>query len=194
MLYALVCKRRKDKRLYRIHWLEVRIRDIHELILVEGRRKFNRVAQPATEEAEGTEEVVFNFSWWFTAKVRPFFVKDGGRDVCVCVYHLRWDVFVETLFNYVKRLRSDLKICNCQHTNYKDPVDFRRAYTCARQETCERYDKVECVTNLCSTCKDLALLKVCECTVHDQLPPIKCQVWEKIDCTHRCPPRSTNIH
>lgn len=35
---------RSDKRLYRIHWLEVRVGDIHDLIVSEGKRKFDRAA------------------------------------------------------------------------------------------------------------------------------------------------------
>lgn len=174
--------------MYRIHWLEVRIRDIHELILMEGQRKFNKpaeVAVPATDDhpySPAKEEVEFHFSWWYTTKVRPFFVKDGGRDVCVCVYHLRFDIFVETLFHYIKRLRGDLKLCHCQHAMHKSPIDFRRAYTCVRQEG-ERYDKVACVTNTCEHCKDLRLFTLCECEAREQLPRIKCQIWEKVDYT-----------
>lgn len=116
---------KSDKKLYPIHWLEMRISDIHALILEEGRRKFNKApvtAAEATELNPVSAGVEFHFSWWYTSKVRPFFVKDGGRDVCVCVYHLRWDLFIETLFHYVKRLRGDLKLCKCQHTNHRNAV------------------------------------------------------------------------
>lgn len=72
---------RSDKTLYRIHWLEVRIKDIHVLIIHEGRRKFNRPAEEArqgTDSSEAVEEVVeFRWSWWYTLKVKPFFVKPG---------------------------------------------------------------------------------------------------------------------
>ena len=47
------------------------------------------------------------------------------------------------MYNYTKRLRGDLKICNCQHTNHKSPIDFRRAHVCTRQSS-ERYDEVWC--------------------------------------------------
>lgn len=173
-----------DKKLYRVHWLEVRIGDIHELIVREGRRKFDRPATESTEAIEAVEEVQFHFSWWYVTKVRPFFVKDGGREVCVCVYHLRFDVFIETLFNYIKRLRTNLKLCKCEHTNHKHPIDFRRAHVCAR-ETSERYDEVRCATNICASCKDLNMFKLCECDARTQLPPIKAQVWTNIDYTRK---------
>lgn len=180
---------RSDKVLYRIHWLEMRIQDIQEIIVREGKRKFDRPAVEATPATNGNcaidaaEAVEFHFSWWYTKKVRPFFVKDAGRDVCVCVYHLRFDIFVETLYNYTKRLRGDLKLCKCQHASHMNPIDFRRAHTCARSSECERYDKVPCVQNTCTTCKDLNLFKLCECEARENLPPIKCQIWEKVDYT-----------
>lgn len=185
----MCCTHRHDKKLYRIHWLEVRIRDMHELIISEGKRKFDHAAVeaiPATEHSEAIEakpEVQFHWSWWYTTKVRPFFVKDAGRDVCVCIYHLRFDLFVEAIFNYVKRLRCDLKVCNCQHSYYKSSIDFRRAHACVRTSS-DRYDDVACVSNKCSSCSDLKLFKICECEARSQLPPIKAQVYEKVE--YRC--------
>ena len=175
-----------DKKLYRVHWLEVRMSDILEIIVTEGKRKFN---MPAVEAVEATETsaaipakpaVAFHFSWWYLTKTKPFFVKPAGREVCVCVYHLRFDLFVEALYNYTKRLRTDMKVCSCQHANVKSPIDFRRANVCKRTES-ERFDNVPCVNNTCSSCSDLKLFTVCECTPKEQLPKIKCQLWEKIE-------------
>lgn len=166
----------------------MRIKDIQEIIIKEGHRKFDKPAIPAQHATEdrpaigAVEAVEFHFSWWYTKMVRPFFVKDGGRDVCVCVYHLRFEIFVESLYNYVKRLRGDLKLCTCQHTSHKSPIDFRRAHTCARQPS-QRFDEVPCVLNTCSTCSDLRLFELCECKARSQLPDIKCQVWEKFNYT-----------
>lgn len=172
---------KSDTRLYRIHWLEVRIRDIHDFIVREGKRKFDKPAIPATEASPAEQAVEFHFSWWYTIKVRPFFVKDGGREVCVCVYHLRFDLFVEALYNYTKRLRHDTKTCNCQHPNHKSAIDFRRAHVCVREELQGRYDAVACVTNECSRCKDLKMFNVCDCTPLPELPKIKCQLYEKFN-------------
>lgn len=115
----------------------MRIGDIHDLIVREGKRKFDRAgvaAVTATNSSpaiDAVEEVTFHWSWFYTTKVRPFFCKPAGREVCVCVYHLRFDLFVEALYNYMKRLRSDLKLCSCQHVNHRSPIDFRRANVCA---------------------------------------------------------------
>lgn len=35
--------------------------------------------------------------------------------------------------------------------------------------------------NECASCKDLKLYKLCECDARTQLPPIKAQVWTKIE-------------
>ena len=118
----------------------------------------------------------------YTKKARPFFVKPAGREVCVCIYHLRFDIFVETIYNYVKRLRGDLKQCSCQHVNHKSPIDFRRGHVCQRT-TSERYDDVPCVVNKCEHCKDLRMFTLCKCSAAHGLPNIKAQVWEKFDYT-----------
>lgn len=184
---------RSDQKQYRIHWLEVRIKDIHDLIVSEGRRKFNdptttdeaaRDSNATIPAAAGAPKKPFHWSWWYTIKVRPFFVKDGGRDVCVCVYHLRWDLFVESLYNYSKRIRKDLKICTCVHPLPKSAIDFRRLHTCQRQGS-DRYDNVECVINACLSCKDLRMFKLCECAALSNLdlPPIKAQIWQKMEYT-----------
>ena len=160
--------------------------DIHDLILREVKRKFDSPAIDAvgatadTPAIEAKDAVTFTWSWWYTTKVRPFFVKPAGREVCVCVYHLRFDLFVEAQYNYLKRLRSDLKLCTCQHTNHKSPIDFRRAFTCTRVNS-ERFDEAACVINSCRTCKDLKLFTPCKCQPIAQLPKIKAQLWTKLE-------------
>lgn len=80
----------------------------------------------------------------------------------------------------MKRLRSDLKLCSCQHVNHKSPIDFRRANVCART-TSERFDEVSCATNSCGSCRDLKMFTLCKCTPLAGLPPIKCQLYEKFN-------------
>ena len=61
--------------MYRIHWLEVRIQDIHTMIVREGKRKFDQPAVAAeaatdsTPAVDAVEAVEFHFSWWYTTKV-----------------------------------------------------------------------------------------------------------------------------
>ena len=57
---------RKDKDLYDMHYLDVRIKKIHDDIVATGKQKFGED---------------FHWSWWYTLKVRPFQVKAAGREV-----------------------------------------------------------------------------------------------------------------
>lgn len=49
--------KRLDKKLYRIHYLDMRIGDMHKLILQQGREHFHDANPP------------FHFSWWYCIKV-----------------------------------------------------------------------------------------------------------------------------
>ena len=60
------CAFRQDKELHRIHYLDGRIKKIHDAIVKSGKQKF------------GDE---FHWSMWYTLKVRPFQVKAAGREV-----------------------------------------------------------------------------------------------------------------
>ena len=108
---------RSDKKLYRIHYLDMRIGDMLEIILKRGRERFDGAKPP------------FHFSWWYCIKVRPFFVKPAGRETSVCIYHLRFDLMVEALYVFYKRLR-DAKVCTCTFPNIKYPADMRRTIVC----------------------------------------------------------------
>ena len=138
-----------DKKSYRIHYLDMRIMDMVDMIQTRGREKFAG-AQPA-----------FHFSWWYCIKVRPFFVKPAGRETSVCIYHLRFDLLVEALYVFNKRLR-DAKACTCHFDNIKYPADFRRSLVCAKPDGA-RYDKNECVTTDCVLCGELQQFNICGC-------------------------------
>lgn len=140
---------RSDKKLYRIHYLDMRIMDMHALILERGREKFADSDPP------------FHFSFWYCVKVRPFFVKAAGRETSVCIYHLRFDLLVEALYVFYKRLR-DAKVCNCTFDNIKHAADFRRTLVCRRDDN-SRYDNNECVTTDCVLCGELQQLNICGC-------------------------------
>ena len=57
---------RSDKELCDIHYLDVRVKKIHEQVVTSGEEKFGDS---------------FHWSWWHTLKVRPFQVKNAGREV-----------------------------------------------------------------------------------------------------------------
>ena len=85
-----------DKVPYRIHYLEMRIGDMQKLIVTRGKEKYGDK---------------FHFSWWYCIKVRPFWVKEAGRETSVCIYHLRFDLMVKALYVFTKKLR-DAKVCS----------------------------------------------------------------------------------
>ena len=138
-------KNKSDKTLYRIHWLEMRRSDMASLMLKLGKEKF------------GNE---FHFSYWYAMKVNPFWIKPVGRDVVVCVYCLRFDLMVESLYQYRQRNRT-LKFCDCKFTNHKNSRDFRMSLICERKEG-SRYDDPKCISQNCEECKDLKLMPKCE--------------------------------
>lgn len=160
--------KRSDKKLYRIHYLDMRIGDMHKLIVEQGREKFADADPP------------FHFSWWYCMKVRPFFVKPAGRETSVCIYHLRFDLMVEALYVFYKRLR-DAKRCSCHFENIKYPADFRRTLVCPREEGA-RYDANECVTTSCTLCGELQRLNICGCIDLDSTDLlIRWEEYQKID-------------
>lgn len=140
---------RSDKKLYRIHYLDMRIGDMLQVILARGKEHFPE-AVPA-----------FHFSWWYCLKTKPFFVKPAGRETSVCIYHLRFDLMVEALYVFYKRLR-DAKVCSCHFANIKFPADFRRSLVCSRPEG-SRYDSNDCATAECMLCGELQQLHICGC-------------------------------
>jgi hypothetical protein len=75
---------RADKTSYRIHYMEERLSDIHKKVIVEGKKVY------------GNE---FHMSHIFTAQCKPFWVKDATREVCLCIYHLRFELMCEALYN-----------------------------------------------------------------------------------------------
>ena len=160
--------KRSDKKLYRIHYLDMRIGDMLEIILRRGREKFADADPP------------FHFSWWYCIKVRPFFVKPAGRETSVCIYHLRFDLIVEALYVFYKRLR-DAKVCSCVFPNIKYPADYRRTLVCSRPEG-SRYDCNECVTTECVLCGELQQLNICGCIeVDSNAWLIRWEEYQKIE-------------
>ena len=79
----------------------------------------------------------------------------------MCIYHLRFDLLVEALYVFYKRLR-DAKVCTCGFPNIRYPADLRRTLVCARPQN-SRYDKNECITTQCDHCGELQQLNICGC-------------------------------
>lgn len=162
----------RDKKLYRIHYLDVRIGDMLAIIQQRGKEAFPDAVPP------------FHFSWWYCIKVRPFFVKPAGRETSVCIYHLRFDLLVEALYVFYKRLR-DAKVCRCSFPNIKYAADFRRSLVCEREESA-RYDKNECAIAECCLCGELQQLNICGCIDLDSAQwLIRWEEYQKIEYTRK---------
>ena len=113
----------------------------------EGRRKF------------GPD---FRVSFGIVVRLKPFHVKHGKRECCMCVHCLRWALLAESLFAFRKRNRSK-NHCNCNFTNHKSNRDSRRSMICPRDPPEGRCDLFPCVNGTCVNCGDMHLWKLCPC-------------------------------
>ena len=113
--------------------------------------------------------------------VKPFFVKQVQRDLCLCIYHLRFDLFIGALYEYFKQLRASGS-CTCNWKNISNTGEFIRTITCPRPEG-SSYHPISCVNNTCPTCKDLQLLPSCTCKSSEVPIPQLLVKWERWQTT-----------
>ena len=106
--------------------------------------------------------VEFQFSWKYCTKVRPFWVKEAGRETSVCIYHLRFDLMTEAWYVFTKKLR-DAKTCKCSHANIKNPSEFRRSLLCESAD----FALPDCASGDCVSCGELQQLNLCSCFDYD---------------------------
>ena len=136
-----------DKKPYRIHFLDMQIGEMQKLIVERGREHFGEK---------------FHFSWKYCVKVRPFWVKEAGRETSVCIYHMRFDLMVEAQYVFTKKMR-DATICKCTHPNVKNPSEFRRGILCESRE----FANPDCASGDCLSCGELQMLNLCSCFDYD---------------------------
>ena len=122
----------KDGPLHAVHWLEMRIAEVHAAILEKGKETF------------GDE---FHFSYGFTFAVKPWFVKKVERDLCLCIYHLEFDLFVKKLYSFLKYLRAN-HYCQCDFPSFHSLHDFRNAAMCPKPPGSEFYQEA-CASKTC---------------------------------------------
>ena len=92
-------KNRSDLSQYRIHWKEQPIRTLHQKCNLAGQEEL--CAEYNINERQFRESM-------------PFQVKPAGREVCLCVYHLRWQLMVAGLNTARETLRNSGAIkCDC---------------------------------------------------------------------------------
>jgi hypothetical protein len=55
---------------------------------------------------------VFNMALGTFRAVKPYYIKKGSRETCLCVYHLRWDFLIEGLRRYYQKLHRRVPVQN----------------------------------------------------------------------------------
>jgi hypothetical protein len=120
----------------------------------------------------------FHMSSTFIRDHRPFWVKDPTRDVCLCRYHLAFDLYAKGL----KKLRQSIG-CKCDVC--KNPMEcatgreLRRSLTCPRGD--DEYDDRACINGECDTCADGALLDLIMCPDAQNLASDAEVRWERYE-------------
>ena len=147
---------RADKHKYAVRYLEMRYYEMHTLVFNDGKLKF------------GDD---FHWSYKMTMSCKPFYVKWAQRNVCMCIYHLRFDMFVQALY-YFRKTNREAKICTCNFANILNPSEFRKTLICPRAEG-QEFDAKKCVHEQCFMCKDFKLFQTCQCIEKTQRRSIK---------------------
>ena len=125
----------------------------------------------------------FHMSNAFILQHRPFWVKDPTRDVCLCRFHLEFDLLA-TGFTKLRRAVS----CDCSVCKACPPLStgrqLRKALTCPRAEGAE-FDQPACVNGKCESCKECKLLVTLMCPSAQAQAASKVLPWERYEkrCT-----------
>ena len=147
---------KRDKEDHRIHWLEMRKGDAVTKIQQLARAEFNAESTylDGSKRPDG-----FQLSYKIIMFLMPFQVKQVGRHVCLCRYHLQWQYMVEGYYNYrvtLRRVSRDAeRDCKCELTS--NPYDFRRLRVC-RDRDDGRFDNRKCMLRTCGECSKQPIL------------------------------------
>ena len=140
--------RKQDRQHHRKRWLELPLIEFYSQVQERGKAEF------------GAD---FHMSSWFIRIHRPFWVKEATRDVCLCRYHLEFDLLAKGF----RQLRNAVPCpIDCPACKACPPLStglqLRAHLTCPRPEG-EKYDAAECVAGTCGRCSDLQLLGTAVC-------------------------------
>jgi hypothetical protein len=143
---------KSDPELRTVRYLEMSLKELLKLILEKGVEHFSQECPLDAKE--------FTISSWKLREVmreRAWEVKRGGRDVCLCRYHLGWELYTAGLYYARKRIR-DSKLVDA--ATQKESKNIRSARELTRHLLCERPDGEDwrsraCIDRSCSTCGDM---------------------------------------
>jgi hypothetical protein len=154
-------KDRSDLELYDIYFRERLIQDLYSGCMEEGLEAWPETGIFADDDID-THHIKegFDVSERVFRDERPFNVKDTTRDQCLCIWHLRFEYLDEGFYHYWQARRTAAKHkCDCPHL--KSGTSLRHYLMCPRPEG-ESKDKLGCVNQACSMCKDIKRLRVCD--------------------------------
>ena len=168
-------KSRKDDRAHhRLRWLEVPLMQLYQ----RGRELYQ-------EEAARREWKVTKMSSTTIRNLRPFWVKDPTRDVCLCRYHLEFDLLAKGFTRLCSAIKCPDECDDCENApKLTTGLKLRAALTCPRPEGEERYDDRACVEGECKKCTELQLMANVVCPARRALMADHQLKWEKYEKTH----------
>ena len=166
--------RKANRAHHRLRWLEVPLMELYQ----RGRELYQ-------EEAARREWKVTKMSSTTIRNLRPFWVKDPTRDVCLCRYHLEFDLLAKGFTRLCSAIKcpNDCDICE-NAPKLTTGLKLRAALTCPRPEGEERYDDRACVGGECQKCKELQLMANIVCPARRALMADHQLKWEKYEKTH----------
>ena len=109
------------------------------------------VITPERENAIDRLSKVFHMSFGIFYRCKPFNMRKGTRETCLCVYHLRWDFQCEGLWRFYKTILGE------DHEGSSDLLkllsnssDLRKKLMCDQDS--DGYNKIGCLKGTCGTC------------------------------------------
>ena len=184
-------KRGTEGGFFPIHWLETPLHVVQEKIQAAAEARFNTVAYSGANTLYSDKRPRPHFPvrpkkerlkrgggiGKMVQKLRPFQVKRKVRDVCLCHWHLEWELLCRGLQNWRvqnrhKGRQDQPALCPCDCPLYSTGHDMRKALLCVRETTKSNksakpvlgvdFEAGPCMLGTCEDCGDLKKLPLCD--------------------------------
>ena len=159
--------RKQDRQHHRKRWLELPLCEFYSKVAERGKERW---------KGEWT-----GMSSNFIREYRPYWVKDATRDVCMCRYHLEFDLLAKGLSQLRKAVPCPN---NCDLCKACPPLttglQLRAQLTCPRPEA-ETYDARACVDGSCTQCSGLQRLSTIVCPARREVMRDQQLKWERYE-------------
>ena len=161
--------RKEDRKHHRKRYLELPLGEFYCQVQERGKKEF------------GND---FHMSSWFIRKHRPFWVKETTRDVCLCRYHLEFDLLAKGFHQLRVAVPCPLDCATCKAIPpLTTGLQLRAHLTCPRPEG-DTYDAPSCVFGNCGRCSDLQLLGTTICSERREAMKEHRLKWERYSKEH----------